>query len=89
MSLDDNISDDVFESIEEAEINQNTKNLSTTDTNYDKRPSPTGYKDYKPPSTTRKPSDPSLKILHKVEYNCIHKSNNDGIIIICRIEKCH
>jgi len=69
MSLDDNVSDDVFESIEEAEVNQNTKNLSTN-TNYDKRPSPTGYREYKPPSTTRKPSDPSLKILHKVKnYN--------------------
>ncbi|XP_060871677.1 ras-related protein Rab-37 isoform X3 [Metopolophium dirhodum] len=65
MSLHDNISDDVFESIEEAEVNQNTKNLSTTDPNYDKRPSTTGYRDYKPPSTTRKPSDPSLKIVHK------------------------
>jgi len=67
MSLHDNISDDVFESIEEAEVNQNTKNLSTTDPNYDKRPSTTGYRDYKPPSTTRKPSDPSLKIVHKVK----------------------
>lgn len=67
MSLDDNISDDVFESIEEAKVNQNTNNLSPTDTNYDKiRPSSTGYRDYKPPSTTRKPSDPSLKIVHKV-----------------------
>lgn len=66
MSLDDNISDDVFESIEEAEVNQNTKNLSTKDTNYGTKPSSTGYKDYKPPSTTRKPSDPSLKIVHKV-----------------------
>lgn len=68
MSLDDNISDDVFESIEEAEVNQNTKNLSTTDTNYDKiRPSSTGYRDYKLPSTTRKPSDLSLKVVHKVK----------------------
>lgn len=66
MSLDDNISDDVFESIEEAEVNQNTKNLSITNSNYDKRPSSTGYRDYKLPSTTRKPSDPSLKIAHKV-----------------------
>ncbi|KAL5242426.1 hypothetical protein ACI65C_009836 [Semiaphis heraclei] len=65
MSLHDNISDDVFESIEEAEVNQNTKNLSTADPNYDKRPSTTGYCDYKLPSTTRKPSDPSLKIVHK------------------------
>lgn len=75
MSLDDNISDDVFESVEEAEVNQNTKTLSPTDTNYDKiRPSSTGYRDYKPPSTTRKPSDPSLKIVHKVnEYNIIYK----------------
>jgi hypothetical protein len=67
MALDDNISDDVFESIEEAEVNQNTKNLLTTDTNYDKRPSSTGYRDYKLSSATRKPSDPSLKILHKVK----------------------
>jgi len=67
MSLHDNISDDVFESIEEAEVNQNTNNLSSIDPNYDKRPSTTGYKDYKPPSTTRKPSDPSLKIVHKVK----------------------
>lgn len=66
MSLDDNISDDVFESIEEAEVNQNTKNISATDPNYEKRPSPTGYRDYKPPSTTRKPSDSCLKIIHKV-----------------------
>lgn len=67
-SQDDNISDDVFESIEEAEVNQNTKNLSTTDTNYaDTRPSSTGYRDYRPPSATRKPSDPSLKIVHKVK----------------------
>lgn len=66
MSLDDNISDDVFESIEEAEVKQNTNNLPTTDTDYDKKPSPTGYRDYKPPSTSRKPSDPSLKIVHKV-----------------------
>lgn len=73
MSLDDNISDDVFESIEEAEVNQNTKNLLTTDTNYDKMPSQTGYRDYKPPSTTRKPSDPSLKIVHKVKiFNSIN-----------------
>lgn len=68
MSLDDNISDDVFESIEEAEVNQNTKNLSTTYTNYDKKPSTTGYRDYKLPSTTRKLSDPSLKIVHKVKH---------------------
>lgn len=68
MSLDDNMSDDVFESVEEAEVNQNTNHLLTTDTNYDddKRPSPTGYRDYKLPSATRKPSDPSLKIVHKV-----------------------
>lgn len=72
MSIDDNISDDVFESIEEAE--QNTNNLPTTVTNYDKKPSPTGYRDYKPPSTTRKPSDPSLKIVHKVNKlnNLLH-----------------
>lgn len=66
MSLDDNISDDVFESIEEAEVNQNTNNLSINNTNCDKMPSTTGYKDYKLPSITRKPSDPSLKIVHKV-----------------------
>lgn len=69
MSLDDNISDDVFESIEEAEVNQNTKNLSTIDPNFDKKPSPTGYRDYKLPSTTRKLSDPSLKIVHKVKIS--------------------
>lgn len=79
MSLDDNISDDVFESIEEAEVNQNTKNLTTTDTNYDKKPSTTGYRDYKLPSTTRKLSDPSLKIVHKV------KNRNDIFIFLLEL----
>lgn len=80
MSLDDNINDDVFESIEEAEVNQNTKILSTN-TNYDKTPSPTGYRDYKPPSTTRKLSDPSLKIIHKV--------NKYNYFIVSRVFKRH
>lgn len=65
-SQDDNISDDVFESVEEAEVNQNTKNPSTADANC-ARPSSTGYRDYRPPSATRKPSDPSLKVAHKVK----------------------
>lgn len=82
MSLHDNISDDVFESIEEAEVNQNTKNLSTTDPNYDKRPSTTGYRDYKPPSNTRKPSDPSLKIVHKVKKYIYLKTLVQSIINI-------
>ncbi|XP_050427924.1 ras-related protein Rab-37 isoform X2 [Adelges cooleyi] len=64
-SLDDTMSDDVFESVEEAESNPDANKLSTNKTNYGKTPSSTGYRDYKPHKTTRNPSDPSLKIVHK------------------------
>ncbi|XP_050534480.1 ras-related protein Rab-37 isoform X3 [Daktulosphaira vitifoliae] len=62
-STDDIMSDDVFESVEEAEENTNKQIPNVM--KHNKNLSSTGYRDYKPKTNLRKPSDPSLKIIHK------------------------
>ncbi|PSN32078.1 hypothetical protein C0J52_27307 [Blattella germanica] len=72
MTTEDSMSDDVFESPEETAMSVDNRNMMAAPglgTQQLKTPSPTGYRDYKPPAEMLRqyePIDDSEQIVHKV-----------------------